>query len=94
MHDSLEPRPTITMKSDAETLFETLREIETLLLTAQKTLSATCSNSDPCLLSLCRARVRVLFLILHLCPSRLSALEWFNFHSHSTILARFLKGAQ
>lgn len=94
MTASLEPTPTVTMRSDAETIATTLREIESLLLTAQQTLSATVSLKDPSLKSLCRARVRVLFLLLQLFPSHLSTLEWFKYQSHSSILRRYLQGAQ
>lgn len=91
MNGFLEPRPMMTSESEKETLTRTLREIESLLLTAQQILSASCSPKDPCLKSLCRARVRVLFLILHQCPSRISTLEFLNYHSHSSILRRFLE---
>lgn len=86
---SVHPTTPMTM-SEKETLMRTLREIENLLLSAQQTLAATCSPRDPCLRSLCRARVRVLFLLLHQCPSLISTSEFLSYHSHSSILSRFL----
>lgn len=82
--------PRMTMRSEKEILMTSLREIETLLLSAQQILSATCSPKDPCLKSLCRARVRVLFLLQHQCPSLISTSEFLNYHSHSLILRRYL----
>ena len=90
MNGFLEPQQTMMTSDERETLTRTLREIESLLLNAQQILSATCSPKDPCLKSLCRARVRVLFLLLHQCPNRLSTSEFLNYHSHSSILRRFL----
>jgi hypothetical protein len=94
MSASLESLQTMTIRTDVETLTQTLKEVDHLLLTTQQTLAASCSMKDPSLKSVCRARARVLFLLLQLCPSHLSTAEWMSYQSHSSILRRFLSEAQ
>lgn len=83
------------VETDPEILCRTLREVEELLLRSQQFLtSQQISMRDPHLLSVCRARVRVLSLLLHQCGSRLSTSEYLLYHSHSQVLSRFLRGSQ
>lgn len=80
------------IETDHQMLSRTLREVEQLLDEARKELAPRVPLTNPLLQSLCRAHVRVLFLLLQLCPSHLSTLEFLRYHSQSLVLRRFLQG--